>query len=113
MAKTASRVSDAKKEQTPEEALWDDALERLGRDVVRDKLNTIGATLPGTTFPLNGLPESTRSPKCEYVQAWVARTGAAETALKTRRHHQNLAVAIVLCVLGIVAAIVIAWWFHK
>jgi hypothetical protein len=87
-------------------ALWDAALERLGREVVLTKLNNLGS-LPGTTFPLNGLPEGTRSPKCEYVVAWLGRTGAAETA--TRRHRLNLAVTIVLGIVGIVVAIVTTW----
>jgi hypothetical protein len=105
-------AEDAERQQLEDEARWDAALRRMGRDVVRDKLNTIGATLPGTSFPLVGLPEGTRYPKCEYVEAWLGRTGAAEEATETRRHLQNLAVAIVLCVLGIVAAMVIAWWFR-
>lgn len=112
-------ADDAARKQ--QELLWTTALEKLGRENVRIQL---GQMLPdrSATFKLPNQPGCKRG----FAADWLAREDAAEKALaaaeevratraeatETRRHRQNLAVAIVLCVLGIVAAMGIAWWFR-
>ncbi len=102
MAKTAGRVSDAERQH---QELWDAALECVGRDVVIVQMNIIGATLPGTTFPLVGLPGGVPYPKCEDVQAWLRRTGAAEKAIETTRHRDIYWIMVATVAVGIVAAV--------
>jgi hypothetical protein len=62
--------------------LWDAALESMGRDTVRIRLNNMPADR-SATFKLPGQ----RSCKRGYAEDWLGRGDAKEKALEARHHR--------------------------
>ena len=87
--------------------LWDAALESMGRDTVRIRLNNMPAGR-STIFLLPGRLNCTRG----YVEDWLGRGDAKEKALEARLHRDSFWITVLTVALGIVAAVgavVTAW----
>jgi hypothetical protein len=87
--------------------LWDAALESMGRDTVRIRLNNMPADR-SAAFKLPGR----RSCKRGSAEDWLGRGDAKEKALESRRHRDAFWIRVLTVALGIVAAVaavVTAW----
>ena len=87
--------------------LWDAALESMGRDTVRIRLNNM-PTDRSATFKLPGQ----RSCQRGYAEDWLGRGDAKEKALEARLHRDSFWITVLTVALGIVAAVgavVTAW----
>jgi hypothetical protein len=87
--------------------LWDAALESMGRDTVKVRLNNMPADR-SATFKLPGQ----RSCKRGYAEDWLGRGDAVSKALETRRRRDVFWITVGTVAAGIVAAVtavVTAW----
>ena len=87
--------------------LWDAALESMGRDTVRIRLNNMPADR-SAAFKLPGQ----RSCKRGYAEDWLGRGDAKEKALEARQHRDSFWITVLTVALGIVAAVAVvvtAW----
>jgi hypothetical protein len=87
--------------------LWDAALESMGRDTVRIRLNNMPADR-SAAFKLPGHRSCTRG----YAEGWLGRGDAKEKALEARLHRDSFWITVLTVALGIVAAVgavVTAW----
>jgi hypothetical protein len=87
--------------------LWDAALETIGRDAVRVRLNHMPADR-SATFKLPGQ----RSCKRGYAEDWLGRGDAKQKAVEARQHFDTFWIKVLTVALGIaaaVAAVVTAW----
>ena len=80
--------------------LWDAALESMGRDTVRIRLNNMPADR-SAAFKLPGQ----RSCKRGYAEDWLGRGDAKEKALEARLHRDSFWITVLTVALGIVAAV--------
>ena len=95
--------------------LWDAALESIGRDTVRVRLNH----MPADRLADFRLPGQ-RSCKRGYAEDWLGRRDAEQKALEARQHRDTFWIKVLTVALGIaaaVAAVVTAWpvihdWFR-
>jgi hypothetical protein len=87
--------------------LWDAALESMGRDTVRIRLNNMPADR-SAAFRLPGQ----RSCKRGYAEDWLGRRDAEQKALEARQRRDTFWITVLAIALGIVAAVaavVTAW----
>jgi hypothetical protein len=82
--------------------LWDAALESMGRDTVRIRLNNMPADR-SAAFKLPGQ----RSCKRGYAEDWLSRGDAASKALEARRYRDAFWITVLTVALGIVAAVAV------
>jgi hypothetical protein len=93
----------AKKEWV-EQARWDAALDRMGRDAVIAKLGSHELRADsGSEFKLD-LPDGGRHPKRRYVEEWLRRMAAKAEATEARRFWCIFVAAVLAAVVGIIAA---------
>jgi len=104
-AQPVSQASQADSEY--QKLLWDAALESMGRDTVRIRLNNMPADR-SAAFKLPGQ----RSCQRGYAEDWLGRGDAKEKALEARQHRDSLWITVLSVALGIVAAVavVVAAW---
>jgi hypothetical protein len=94
-------------ERKRQELLWTAALESMGRDTVRIRLNDMPADR-SATFKLLGQ----RGCKRWFAEDWLGRVEAEEKALEARQHRDVFWITVLTVALGIVATVaaaVTAW----
>ncbi len=104
-AQPVSQASQADSEY--QKLLWDAALESMGRDTVKVRLNNMPADR-SAAFKLPGQ----RSCKRGYAEDWLGRGDAKEKALEARQHRDAFWIRVLTVALGIVAAVAVvvtAW----
>jgi hypothetical protein len=90
-----------------QKVLWDAALESMGRETVRIRLNDMSADR-SAAFRLPGQ----RSCNRWYAEDWLGRGDAKEKTLEARQHRDSFWITVLTVALGIVAAVgalVTAW----
>jgi hypothetical protein len=84
--------------------LWDAALESMGRDTVKVRLNNIPADR-SATFKLPGQ----RSCKRGFAEDWLGRGDAVRKAREAQRHRLVFWITVATDVVGIVAAVAVVF----
>ena len=99
-ARPVSRASQADSEY--QKLLWDAALESMGRDTVKVRLNHMPADC-SATFKLPGQ----RSCKRGFAEDWLGRGDAVRKAREARRYRRPFWITVLTVALGIVAAVAV------
>jgi hypothetical protein len=91
-------AEDADREH--QKLLWDAALESMGRDTVRVRLNHMPADR-SAPFKLPGQPSCKRG----YAEDWLGRCEAKGKVLEARRHRDVFWITVITVAVGLVAAV--------